>query len=214
MLKALRNPAGPDRMARGSYLVPAMPWPPARLCSIALAPLAVACGGALLLASCTGNIGADAEPARAARRHRPGRGHGTGGGGRRLHRKRRRRGPSCPGVLQSGFARLTRAEYRATIKDAFGVDADVSGIPEDGRVGPFTSNVAFASDPVQPFLLASEDLAALIVPAGCPPAPRPRRAPASRRATRSPSSACFAAPSRRPSWRPGRRCSATSRRPA
>ncbi len=49
-----------------------------------------------------------------------------------------------PGVLQSGFARLTRAEYRATIKDAFGVDADVSGIPEDGRVGPFTSNIAFA----------------------------------------------------------------------
>ena len=73
-----------------------------------------------------------------------------------------------PGVLQSGFARLTRAEYRATIKDAFGVDADVSGIPEDGRVGPFTSNIAFASDPVQPFLLASEDLAALIVPSRLP----------------------------------------------
>jgi hypothetical protein len=71
-------------------------------------------------------------------------------------------------VLQSGFSRLTRAEYRATIKDAFGVDADVSGIPEDGRVGPYTSNIAFASDPVQPFLLASEDLAALIVPGKLP----------------------------------------------
>ena len=73
-----------------------------------------------------------------------------------------------PGVLQSGFARLTRAEYRATIKEAFGLDADVSGIPEDGRVGPYTSNIAFASDPVQPFLLASEDLAALIVPSRLP----------------------------------------------
>ncbi len=78
-------------------------------------------------------------------------------------------GAGAPGILQSGFARLTRAEYRATIKDAFGVDADVSGIPEDGRVGPFTSNIAFASDPVQPFLLASEDLAALIVPSRLPP---------------------------------------------
>jgi hypothetical protein len=77
-------------------------------------------------------------------------------------------GVAVPGVLQSGFARLTRAEYRATIKDAFGLDPDVSGIPEDGRVGPFTSNVAFASDPVQPFLLASEDLAALIVPGRLP----------------------------------------------
>ena len=35
-------------------------------------------------------------------------------------------------------------------------------------MGPFTSNVAFASDPVQPFLLASEDLAALIVPGRLP----------------------------------------------
>jgi hypothetical protein len=70
--------------------------------------------------------------------------------------------------LQPGFARLTRAEYRGTIKHAFGVDADVSGIPEDGRVGPYTSNIAFASDPVQPFLLASEDLAALIVPGRLP----------------------------------------------
>jgi hypothetical protein len=77
-------------------------------------------------------------------------------------------GAPVPGVLQSGFARLTRAEYRATIKSAFNVDADVSGIPEDGRVGPFTSNIAFASDPVQPFLLASEDLAALIVPGKLP----------------------------------------------
>ncbi len=79
-----------------------------------------------------------------------------------------RGGAAAPGVLQTGFARLTRAEYRATIKDAFGIDAEVSGIPEDGRVGPFTSNIAFASDPVQPFLVASEDLAALIVPARLP----------------------------------------------
>ena len=115
------------------------------------------------------------------RQHRPKLGLLAGWGrcrGGRPERDRRRGGsasgtgtggsPGVPGVLQSGFARLTRAEYRATIKDAFGVDADVSGIPEDGRVGPYTSNIAFASDPVQPFLLASEDLAALIVPSRLP----------------------------------------------
>jgi hypothetical protein len=76
--------------------------------------------------------------------------------------------PPVPGVLQSGFARLTRAEYRATVREAFGLDPEVSGIPEDGRVGPFTSNVVTPTDPVQPFLLASEDLAAAIVPGRLP----------------------------------------------
>lgn len=83
---------------------------------------------------------------------------GTGSGG----------APPPPGVLQSSFARLTRAEYRAAITHAFGVDADVSAVPEDGRVGPYTSNVGQGSDPVQPFLLSSEDLAATIVPGKLP----------------------------------------------
>jgi len=138
-----------------------MPWSLARLRSLALGPLAVACGAALLAASCTGNIGQGDRGAGGAGQL-GGAGAGTSGGAPGTG------GAAVPGVLQSGFARLTRAEYRATIKDAFGADADVSGIPEDGRVGPFTSNVGFASDPVQPFLLASEDLAALIVPSRLP----------------------------------------------
>ena len=138
-----------------------MPKSPARPFSIALGlRLAVACGGALLLASCTGNIGQTGGSG-----HIGGAGGQTGGIGGSSSGSG---GAGVPGVLQSGFTRLTRAEYRATIKEAFGVDADVSGVPEDGRVGPFTSNIAFASDPVQPFLLASEDLAALIVPSRLP----------------------------------------------
>jgi hypothetical protein len=157
---------------------------PARLVPNARARLA-ACAGALLAASCTGSIGQNAmsgagsspgggtagtagpsgagggNPTGAGGSSGPGSGGAAGTGGTGGP-------PPVPGVLQSGFARLTRAEYRATIKDAFGIDADVSGIPEDGRVGPYTSNIAFASDPVQPFLLASEDLAALIVPGKLP----------------------------------------------
>jgi uncharacterized protein DUF1592/uncharacterized protein DUF1588/uncharacterized protein DUF1587 len=141
-----------------------MPRSLARPRSLALAPpLAVACGGALLLVSCTGNVGGvSSGGAGSSGIGGFGQTGGTGGAPSGSG------GAAVPGVLQSGFARLTRAEYRATIKDAFGVDADVSGVPEDGRVGPFTSNVAFASDPVQPFLLASEDLAALIVPGRLP----------------------------------------------
>jgi hypothetical protein len=151
-----------------------MPRPLARLRSLVPVPLAVAFGGALLLASCTGNIGGERDPGTGGRGQSGGAGiTGTGGAGAAggtggSVSVTGAAGAAVPGVLQSGFARLTRAEYRATIKDAFGVDADVSGIPEDGRVGPFTSNVAFASDPVQPFLLASEDLAALIVPTRLP----------------------------------------------
>jgi hypothetical protein len=76
-------------------------------------------------------------------------------------------GTPAPGELGAPYARLTRAEYRATIEAAFGVDAPVSGIPDDGRIGPFTSNVA-SLDPAHEFLLASEDLAAQIVPSTLP----------------------------------------------
>jgi hypothetical protein len=123
--------------------------------------------GALLFASCTGNIGQSNVPGGSLGGAAAGTGGSSGGGAAGLGGGAGGQ-PAVPGILQSGFARLTRAEYRATLKDAFGVDADVSGIPEDGRVGPFTSNIAFASDPVQPFLLASEDLAALIVPSKLP----------------------------------------------
>jgi Protein of unknown function (DUF1592)/Protein of unknown function (DUF1587)/Protein of unknown function (DUF1588) len=132
---------------------------------------------ALLLASCTGNV-SSAPSAPSGDSGTAAGGTGGGGGGANGQAGGFSGGPGSggggvavpgvPGILQSGFTRLTRAEYRATVKDAFGVDADVSGIPEDGRVGPFTSNIALASDPVQPFLLASEDLAALIVPSRLP----------------------------------------------
>lgn len=75
--------------------------------------------------------------------------------------------PATPGELNAPYTRLTRAEYQATIKAAYKVDAPVTGIPDDARVGLFTSNVS-SPDPVQEFLLASEDLAAAIVPAKLP----------------------------------------------
>jgi hypothetical protein len=78
-------------------------------------------------------------------------------------------GGSTPAVaLQPGFTRLTQAEYDATIAAAFGIAADLSLIPVDGRVGVFTSNVGVTPDPVHPYLLAGEDLAARLVPAELP----------------------------------------------
>lgn len=71
-------------------------------------------------------------------------------------------------AMQPGFTRLTQAEYAATIRAAFGVDADLSLIPVDGRVGVFTSNVGVTPDPVHPYLLAGEDLAERLVPAELP----------------------------------------------
>lgn len=70
--------------------------------------------------------------------------------------------------LLAEFTRLTRAEYRATITQALGVSADVNLLPEDGRVGKFTSNAEGTPDPVHPYLLASEALAALAVPDSLP----------------------------------------------
>ncbi len=77
-------------------------------------------------------------------------------------------GSGPPAAMQPGFTRLTQAEYGATIQAAFGIDADLSLIPVDGRIGPFTSNVGVTPDPVHPYLLAGEDLAARIVPAELP----------------------------------------------
>lgn len=71
-------------------------------------------------------------------------------------------------VLLGEFTRLTRAEYSATVSEALGITPDVHRIPEDGRVGPFTSNVEVTPDPVHPYLLAAEELAALAVPAALP----------------------------------------------
>src|SRR5688572_21084261 len=67
-----------------------------------------------------------------------------------------------------GYARLTRAEYRTTVEQAFGLDPDVSLVPVDGRVGPFTSNTTVSPDPVHPYLLAGEDLALALVPEELP----------------------------------------------
>lgn len=72
-----------------------------------------------------------------------------------------------PGELNAPFTRLTRAEYQATLLVAFDVAAPVSGIPDDKRVGPFTSNVQ-DQDSAHEFLLASEDLAAQLVPSRLP----------------------------------------------
>jgi hypothetical protein len=56
----------------------------------------------------------------------------------------------------------------STVRAALDIDADVSLIPVDGRVGPFTSNGSVSPDPVHPYLLAAEDAAARVVPAILP----------------------------------------------
>ena len=76
--------------------------------------------------------------------------------------------PASAGPAQPGFARLTRAEYTATVSAALGVEPDLSLVPVDGRVGAFTSNAAVSPDPVHPYLLAAEDLALVVVPAELP----------------------------------------------
>ncbi len=79
--------------------------------------------------------------------------------------------PSAPGdklePTMAGvgvFTRLTRRQYDETVFAAFGVHPDLSGIPEDGRVGPFTSNAGATTEPAHAYLLAAEDLAVRIVP--------------------------------------------------
>ncbi|HEY8946402.1 MAG TPA: DUF1592 domain-containing protein [Polyangiaceae bacterium] len=69
-----------------------------------------------------------------------------------------------PATSFGTFARLTRAEYASTVRAAFGIDVDLSILPSDGRTGPFTSNATADSDPVHPYLLAAEQIAAAVVP--------------------------------------------------
>lgn len=70
----------------------------------------------------------------------------------------------APEPFGSVFARLTRNEYRATVQSALGVTPDVNQLPEDGRLGPFTSNASASTDPVHPYMLAAEELAASLIP--------------------------------------------------
>lgn len=76
-------------------------------------------------------------------------------------------GPT-PAAVPHAFTRLTRAEYAATVLSAFGVEADLSIIPGDGRVGSFTSNAGPTPDPVHPYILAAEELARAVVPSQLP----------------------------------------------
>lgn len=82
--------------------------------------------------------------------------------------------PNSESILQQ-FTRLTRAEYSSTVERALGVTPDVNLIPEDGRVGPFTSNYEVTPDPVHPYLLEAEELASATVPETLPPC-EPERA--------------------------------------
>lgn len=77
-------------------------------------------------------------------------------------------GNPVPAPVPDAFTRLTRTEYAATVNAAFGVRPDVTIIPGDGRIGPFTSNSGPTPDPVHPYILSAEDLAAEIVPAKLP----------------------------------------------
>lgn len=70
--------------------------------------------------------------------------------------------------MKAEFSRLTRNEYAATVRQALGVDADISLIPVDGRVGPFTANASAGDDPVHPYLIAGEDLAENVIPSRLP----------------------------------------------
>lgn len=69
-----------------------------------------------------------------------------------------------PSTVKGELSRLTQVEYAATVRQALGVDPDLSLIPVDGRVGPFTSNAGTSPDPVHPYLLAGEDVAAEVIP--------------------------------------------------
>ncbi len=87
-----------------------------------------------------------------------GTGAGTGGAS----------GTGTPQAVFGEFSRLTRAEYAATVAAAFDVEVNLDVIPEDGRIGVYTSNASVHPDPVHPYLLAAEDLASVLVPAELP----------------------------------------------
>jgi hypothetical protein len=73
-----------------------------------------------------------------------------------------------PEAVFGAFTRLTQAEYRATVLDAFGADPNMALIPVDGRIGQYTSNASVSPDPVHPYLLAAEDLAVALIPSELP----------------------------------------------
>lgn len=123
-------------------------------CIRALAPLLAS---APVLGGCTGTIDGGAP-----RSELVGSGGATSYGGNSSHGGGG--ASAASGELSAPYTRLTRTEYQSTIKAAFGLaEVPVNGIPDDGRIGPFTSNV-HSPDPAHEFLLASEDLAAQIVP--------------------------------------------------
>lgn len=70
--------------------------------------------------------------------------------------------PTQAGLAE--FTRLTRAEYSRSVEAAFGIVPDIRQLPEDGRTGPFTSNATETAEPVHPYLLLAESLAAQVVP--------------------------------------------------
>jgi hypothetical protein len=106
----------------------------------------------------TGNASPDGQGAASTGGGASGDGAAAGTGG----------GTSLDDAALSDFSRLTRAEYSATVLAALGVVADIKLIPEDGRIGPFTSNVGVTPDPVHPYLLLAEELALAVVPAVLP----------------------------------------------
>jgi hypothetical protein len=119
---------------------------------------------ALFVLGCEGEIAAPSGPMAQGGSDS---GLGAGGGGGPTSSSGSGAIAPAPGELSSPFTRLTRAEYKATIKAAFDIDASVTGIPGDQRIGNFTSNVVDI-DPAHEFLLASEELAAKLVPGALP----------------------------------------------
>ena len=123
--------------------------------------VAIGLAATLTLVGCEGSIDGVVAPASG------GAGSGLGGGGTPPGAGAGGVTPHAPGELNTPYTRLTRHEYQTTIKAAYGVDADVSGMPNDQLLGGFTANV-LSPDPAQQFLLASEDLAAELVPSKFP----------------------------------------------
>ena len=68
-------------------------------------------------------------------------------------------------VGESAMLRLSRDEYARAVRDLFGVTVDVSGLPGDGRVGPFAMNahVAVSTDAATAYRILAEDVAARVV---------------------------------------------------
>lgn len=55
---------------------------------------------------------------------------------------------NSPSVGASTWRRLTAAQYRATVKDLTGVDADTSGFLQDTQTGPFATNATLPAQAV------------------------------------------------------------------